>query len=81
MAEALLAGWGVVHDPLSLRDFWLYPLRDLLGFFLWCASFLSTTIVWRGERYQLQPGGKMVRYLGPEELASASETVAIAELA
>jgi ceramide glucosyltransferase len=81
MAEALLAGWGVVRDPLSLRDFWLYPLRDLLGFLLWCASFLSTTIVWRGERYQLQPGGKMVRHVRPEEVALASETIAVDELA
>src|SRR6185437_7415981 len=41
MAEALLAGWGVVRDPFALRYFWLYPARDLLGFFLWCASFFS----------------------------------------
>jgi ceramide glucosyltransferase len=39
---------------------WLYPVRDLLGFFLWCASFLGTEIVWRGERYELRAGGKMV---------------------
>lgn len=81
MAEALLAGWGVVHDPLAVRYFWLYPARDLLGFFLWCASFFNASIVWRGERYQLQLGGKMVRQAAPEELAAASETVTVDELA
>jgi ceramide glucosyltransferase len=80
MMEAMLAGWGMVRDPLALRFFWLYPVRDLLGFFLWCASFFNTSIVWRGERYQLQLGGKMVREAGAEELA-ASETVAVDELA
>jgi ceramide glucosyltransferase len=81
MAEALLAGWGVVRDPLVLRYFWLYPARDLLGFFLWCASFFNTSIVWRGERYQLQMGGKMVREGAAAEAAAASETIAVDELA
>jgi len=61
MAEALIAGWVVVRDPLTLRYFWLYPLRDLLGFFLWCASFVGTSIRWRGEIYRLEFGGRMVR--------------------
>src|SRR5512146_201740 len=81
MAEALLAGWGVVKDPMALRYFWLYPARDLMGFFLWCASFASTSIVWRGERYELRMGGKMVRAGAAAELAHESETVAVDELA
>jgi len=80
MLEALVAGWGVVRDPLCLRYCWLYPVRDLLGFWLWCASFLDTRIVWRGERYRLQAGGKMVR-AGAEELVAASETVTVDKLA
>jgi ceramide glucosyltransferase len=81
MMEAMLAGWGVVRDPLARRYCWLYPVRDLLGFFLWSASFLNTSIVWRGERYQLRLGGKMVRQARAEEVAAASETVAVDELA
>ncbi len=53
-------GWGAVRDWRSLRDCWLYPLRDLMGFVFWCASYCSAQIVWRDRRYQLQPGGKMV---------------------
>jgi ceramide glucosyltransferase len=61
MAEALIAGWGVVRDPLTLRYFWLYPVRDVLGFALWSGSFRGTSIRWRGEIYNLQTGGTMVR--------------------
>jgi ceramide glucosyltransferase len=60
MLQALAVGWGVVRDPESARHFWLYPARDLLGFFLWCLSFTDSTIVWRGERYQLRVEGRMV---------------------
>ncbi len=60
-AQALAVGVGVVRDRAVLRWFWLYPLRDLLGFLVWCASFTGSEILWRGERYRLQPGGKMVK--------------------
>jgi ceramide glucosyltransferase len=60
MLQALAVGWGVVRDPESARYFWLYPARDLLGFFLWCFSFTDSTIVWRGERYLLRVEGRMV---------------------
>ena len=60
MLQALAVGWGVVRDPESVRYFWLYPARDLLGFFLWCLSFTDSTIVWRGERYLLRVEGRMV---------------------
>lgn len=60
MLQALAVGWGVVRDPESARFFWLYPARDLLGFFLWCLSFTDSTIVWRGERYLLRVEGRMV---------------------
>lgn len=60
VTQSWVVGWGVVRDRRSLRCAWLYPLRDLLGFFLWCASFAGTEIVWRGERYRLSAGGKMV---------------------
>ena len=56
---SIVTGWGVVRDSGSLRFCWLYPVRDLLGFLLWCASFWGSEIVWRGERYQLIAGGKM----------------------
>ncbi len=58
--QSIAIGWGVAGDRRSLDFCWLYPLRDLLGFFVWCASFAGSEIVWRNERYQLVTDGKMV---------------------
>lgn len=58
---SIATGWGVVHDRRSLTFCWLYPLRDLMGFFFWLASYSGTTVVWRGELYRLSYGGKMER--------------------
>jgi len=58
---SIIAGWGAIHDQRSLRYCWLYPLRDLMGFGFWLASYLSDKIQWRGERYRFQIGGKMVK--------------------
>ncbi|HEY6448597.1 MAG TPA: bacteriohopanetetrol glucosamine biosynthesis glycosyltransferase HpnI [Acidobacteriaceae bacterium] len=48
-----------VHERHLLRSVVLYPLRDLLGFFCWVASYAGSTIVWRGHRYRLTRGGLM----------------------
>ncbi len=37
---------------------WL-PLRDLLSAAIWCVAALGRRIVWRGETFVLQPGGRM----------------------
>jgi len=58
---SIVAGWGAVHDPRSLYNCWLYPLRDFMGFGFWLASYFSDKIRWRGEHYRLEVGGKMVR--------------------
>jgi ceramide glucosyltransferase len=59
--QALAIGWGVIGDRRSLSFCWLYPARDLMGFFVWCASFAGDEITWRNERYRLVTNGKMVR--------------------
>ena len=61
--QAIVVGWGIAGDGNCLRLCWLYPVRDLIGFFVWCASFAGNEIVWRNQRYQLIEGGKMVRRL------------------
>lgn len=67
---AIAAGWGVVRDRRSLTYCWLYPLRDLMGFCFWLASYGSTTVVWRGEVYRLSYGGKMERLGKPASAES-----------
>lgn len=53
-----VGNWAVGdHDWLNLLV--LYPVRDLMGFFFWAASYTSSKIWWRGRKFQLLPGGKM----------------------
>jgi ceramide glucosyltransferase len=52
--EAWLVGWTVVRDPNVRRAPWLYPLRDLLGFAVWFASYLKLRYVWRDSRFELK---------------------------
>ncbi|MCU1287268.1 MAG: putative ceramide glucosyltransferase [Acidobacteriales bacterium] len=59
--QTLVIGYGIVRDPRALLWFWLYPLRDLLGFVFWAASYAGDIIDWRGEEYRLEFGGKMRR--------------------
>ncbi len=64
---ALVSGWAVVRDRRALWQCWLYPLRDLMGFCFWVASYLGTDIVWRGEFYRLVDGGRMERLTPVEQ--------------
>lgn len=56
---AAFIGSLAVHERHLLRTTLLYPLRDLLGFFCWIASYGSSTILWRNRRYRLTRGGLM----------------------
>ena len=59
MGLALLVAGSVVRDSALLRTTLLYPLRDLMGFFYWAASYTSGTILWRGHLYRLGEHGLM----------------------
>jgi ceramide glucosyltransferase len=55
--EGYFIGWGVARDGECLNKPWLYPLRDLLGFAVWVASYLSRNMRWRDGRFELVEGG------------------------
>ncbi|HEX4036446.1 MAG TPA: bacteriohopanetetrol glucosamine biosynthesis glycosyltransferase HpnI [Acidobacteriaceae bacterium] len=59
MILAALIGSLAVHERHLFRTVLLYPLRDLLGFCCWAASYGSSTILWRGRRYRLSREGLM----------------------
>jgi ceramide glucosyltransferase len=59
LIEAWLVGWMVVRDPAIRCTPWLYPLRDLIGFAVWFASYLRLRYVWRDSRFELK-GAKIV---------------------
>jgi ceramide glucosyltransferase len=47
--------WGL-HDPILRRRIWLLPVRDLLSFLVWLASFGMNRIEWRGNFFTLEKG-------------------------
>jgi hypothetical protein len=76
---AVVSGWGVVRDAQALRLAWLYPLRALMGFVFWCASYTGRDIEWRGDWYRLEQGGRMV--LVQPSAATIAQTLADTEAA
>jgi ceramide glucosyltransferase len=58
-ALSIAVGRMVVRDPSWFNLIVLYPVRDLMGFFFWAASYMGSKILWRGRVFQLSPGGKM----------------------
>jgi ceramide glucosyltransferase len=67
VALAGLVGRLVVAEPRLLRIMLLYPLRDLLGFGYWMASYFSNQVRWRGQVYNLQHDGFMRQDSEPGE--------------
>jgi ceramide glucosyltransferase len=55
-AVAVQVGVGVVHDRSVWRHLWLVPLRDLIAFWVWFASFAGHQVHWRGEVFILEDG-------------------------
>ncbi|HUZ04340.1 MAG TPA: glycosyltransferase, partial [Acidobacteriaceae bacterium] len=60
LMAAAVSQW-VLQEPSAWQSIQFYPLRDWMGFFFWLASYGSGSILWRGEVYVLEPGGRMRR--------------------
>src|SRR6185437_10412452 len=56
---AISTGVFVVKDPLIVKQWWLLPLQDMLGFVLWLAGFLGDTIVWRDRKCTVLRDGRL----------------------
>ncbi len=48
----------VLHDPLTLRCWYLVPLQDIASFIFWLLGFFGNTIRWRGRKYYLRRDGR-----------------------
>jgi ceramide glucosyltransferase len=69
MLLAAVVGGAVVREGNLPRSVLLYPLRDLMGFVFWAASYVSNKILWRGEIFELLGDGVMRRYV-PEAVGN-----------
>jgi ceramide glucosyltransferase len=43
------------------RFWWWPPLKDMLDAVIWAVAFSGRQIVWRGDRYRVLPGGKLLK--------------------
>lgn len=66
LLASMILRWGVAwlisgrtQDQESRRWLLLLPLRDLLTALTWCAGLIGRRAVWRGEKFELQPDGRM----------------------
>jgi ceramide glucosyltransferase len=59
LALSIAVGGLVVGDKSWLGLLVLYPVRDLMGFGFWAASYWGRRILWRGRVFELLAGGKM----------------------
>jgi ceramide glucosyltransferase len=59
LALSIAVGRAVVGDQSWFALLILYPIRDLMGFCFWVASYWGSRIIWRGRVFELLPGGKM----------------------
>lgn len=57
MAAVVL--WAL-EDEAPAKPTLIYPLRDLLGFAVWVASYMGDRMQYHGGRYSLGPGGRFV---------------------
>jgi len=60
-ALALVLYRKVINTRKWLRWLFLIPLKDILGFLVWLWSFAGSSVRWRGTRYRVIKGGKMVQ--------------------
>lgn len=69
VVQSIAVGWGGISDPRALYLSFLYPVRDLAGFFIWVGSFSSRTFFWRGETYRFSEGGRIIPQNRPAQSA------------
>ncbi len=59
LVMAVAVGRLAVSDRSWFGLLVLYPVRDLMGFGFWAASYFGRRILWRGRIFELLTGGKM----------------------
>lgn len=63
LAIRACAAWAtassVLHDSFPLARWWLLPVQDLLGFFVWLGGFAGDTIVWRDRECTVLRDGRL----------------------
>lgn len=56
---ALATARYVVHDPVTQKQWWLLPVQDVIGFFIWISGFVGDKIVWRDRKCTVLRDGRL----------------------
>jgi ceramide glucosyltransferase len=56
LAMAFSFGACGMKDPLLRRRWWLIPLHDAIGFFIWVVSLFCNRVSWRGSKFYVRRG-------------------------
>ena len=56
---ALATARDIVHDPITQKQWWLLPLQDVIGFFVWISGFVGDKIVWRDRKCTVLRDGRL----------------------
>ncbi len=57
---AVILRWGL-GDREGLKSLPLLPLRDLTSIASWLLAFTKRTVIWRGSKFILTQGGRLIR--------------------
>lgn len=58
-SAALATARYVVHDPVMQKQWWLLPVQDVMGFFIWISGFVGDKIVWRDRKCTVLRDGRL----------------------
>jgi ceramide glucosyltransferase len=72
-AVAIKVGIGVVQDRAVWRHLWLLPLRDMVAFWVWFASFADNKVHWRGDVFILENGKIRPAHPRGQKLVTSAE--------
>ncbi|HET9166175.1 MAG TPA: ceramide glucosyltransferase, partial [Candidatus Angelobacter sp.] len=56
---ALATARDIVHDPVTQKQWWLLPVQDVMGFFIWISGFVGDKIVWRDRKCTVMRDGRL----------------------
>jgi ceramide glucosyltransferase len=64
LAARLGMAWFIavrcLKDRAARSALWLVPVRDVLSFAMWVSAFFGATVVWRGNRFRIGEGGRLL---------------------
>jgi ceramide glucosyltransferase len=59
IVQAAVMLWALGAENITYQAL-IYPLRDLLGFFVWCCSYLPANTRYHGTHFTIMPDGRLV---------------------